>query len=91
MKGRALTGAASFDQIPEMVERAKKRIGLFYEFLDRRLGESEYVAADHFTVADITGVVSVDFALRQKLEIPENLSNLLRWHAMISGRPSAQL
>ncbi|MBT4118718.1 MAG: glutathione S-transferase family protein [Rhodospirillaceae bacterium] len=91
LKGRALTGAESFEQIPELAERGRKRIAVLYEMLDKRFGESEYLAGDSFTVADITALIAIDFVRRQKLEIPEERPHVQRWHDAISARPSAQL
>ena len=91
MQGRALTGALGFDQIPELAERGRKRIARLYEMLDRRFADSEYLAGDQFTVADITALIAIDFVRRQKLEIPEDRPNVQRWHDTVSARPSAQL
>ena len=89
LRGRALTGATSFDQIPELAERGKKRIAALLEMLDTRFGESEYLAGDAFTVADITALIAIDFVRRQKLEIPADRPHVKRWHDLVSARPSA--
>lgn len=91
MAGRALTGALGFEQIPELAERGRKRIARLYEILDARFATSEFLAGDHFTVADITALIAIDFVRRQKLEIPEDRGNVQRWHDAVSQRPSAQL
>jgi len=46
-------------------------------------------AGDTFTVADITGLVAVDFMKPAKLAVPDDLKHLKRWHADIAARPSA--
>jgi len=48
-----------------------------------------FVAGDTFSVADITGLVAVDFMKPAKLAVPDELTNLKRWHADVSARPSA--
>ena len=69
LKNRGLTGTLNFDQIPALAERGKKRIGHFHDFLDKRLSESEFVATDKYSIADITALVSVDFAQKAGLPI----------------------
>ena len=58
--------------------------------LDARLGESRYLAGEDFSIADILGVVTVDFAKAVKRRIPEEATNLARWHAEVSARPAAK-
>jgi glutathione S-transferase len=40
-------------------------------------------------MADISAMVVVDFAGWIKITIPEDATNLRRWHAEVSARPSA--
>jgi len=89
-KGRAVPSAESFEQIPALADRGRKRIALFFEMLDERLQDSAYVAGPAFTAADIHALVTVDFAERA-LEItpPESLKALKAWHDKVSARPSA--
>ncbi|MFL6798361.1 MAG: glutathione S-transferase [Xanthobacteraceae bacterium] len=76
-------------QVPAWAEANKPRILEFITLLDRELKSRRFVAGDSFTVADITGLVSVDFMKPAKLTVPEELVHLKRWHAEISARPSA--
>jgi glutathione S-transferase len=77
-------------QVPAWAEANKPRIMDFLVLLDRELKDRRYIAGDRYTVADITGLVSVDFMKPAKLAVPEGLSNVKRWHAEVSARPSAQ-
>lgn len=77
-------------QVPAWAEANKPRIMDFLMLLDRELKDRRYIAGDRYTVADITGLVSVDFMKPAKLAVPEALSNVKRWHAEVSARPSAQ-
>src|SRR5690606_17441632 len=61
-KDRALPGPEAYAQIPELVERGRKRAELFFDRLDRRLGESAHLAGDAFTYADIASFVYTGFA-----------------------------
>jgi glutathione S-transferase len=89
MQGRALPGFAEVAQIPALVERGMARVQRFFAALDERLGESEYVAGDHYTMADITAQVTVDFAAWIKLAPGPGHAHTRRWHEAVSRRPSA--
>lgn len=58
--------------------------------LDAELGQRRFVAGDRYSVADITALVAVDFMKVARIERPASLANLARWHADVSGRPSAK-
>ncbi|GGM12154.1 glutathione S-transferase family protein [Pseudooceanicola nanhaiensis] len=89
-RDRAIPGPQNFPQIPELAERGQRRLDAFYAMLDARLGESRYLAGEDFSIADILGVVTVDFAKAVKRRIPEEATNLARWHAEVSARPAAK-
>lgn len=76
-------------QVPAWAEANKPRVLEFLTFLDGELKGRKFVAGDHFTVADITGLVSVDFMKPAKMAVPDNLANVRRWYAEVSARPSA--
>ena len=89
LKGRALAGPHDYEQIPALAERSKARAIDFYADLNARLLEVPFVAGSHFSVADITAVVTVDFATAAiKLPIPDEHRALKHWHDMISARAS---
>jgi glutathione S-transferase len=90
MRGRALTGPVSFEQIPELAERGRVRTGLFLRELNDHLENHRYLLGDTFTMADITGLVVVDFAGWIKFSIPDDHVHLRRWHEELSQRPSAK-
>ena len=89
LAGRALTGPESYEQIPELAARGRKRVAQFFRRLDGQLADHTYVAGESFSIADITAMVVVDFAGWVKIEVPEELANLRRWHKAVSARPSA--
>lgn len=90
LKGRALPGPYDYEQIPALAERGRLRVGHFFERIDARLAQSEHIAGDRYTVADITALVTVDFAAMAKLPMPENCTHLRRWYSLVSARPSAK-
>ena len=77
-------------QVPAWAEANKPRIMDFLVVLDRQLADHPFIAGDHYSVADITGLVGVDFMKPAKLAVPDNLGNIQRWHAAVSARPSAR-
>jgi glutathione S-transferase len=89
-RNRALTGKHPFEQIPELVERGRVRVEIFLRDLNQHLADHRYIVGDDFTLADITALVSVDFARRVKLPVPEDPIHLKRWYDSVSRRTSAQ-
>jgi glutathione S-transferase len=89
LKGHALPGPDEYAQIPELVERSKSRVLSFFKTLNTRLAQNEFLAGDRFTIADITAVITVDFAARVKISVDEDAAHLQRWYASVSSRPGA--
>lgn len=77
-------------QIAAWAEANKPRVFEFLEVFDRELASRRFAALDRFSVADITGLVSVDFMKPAKLAIPDGMKNVRRWHEEINARPSAR-
>ena len=78
-------------QVPAWGEANKPRVQEFLALLDKELAGRRYVAGENFTIADITGLVAVDFMKPAKLSVPDQLANVRRWHAELSARPSASV
>jgi glutathione S-transferase len=90
LKVRALPGPDDFPQIPELAERGRRRVGSFFRRLNEQLSQSEFVAGNRFSIADITALASVDFAGWMKLRPDAEHPHLKRWHEAVSARPSAK-
>lgn len=91
LKGRALSGPHDYDQIPGLVERSRQRVGNFYTDFNARLEEVPFVAGALFSAADITTLVTVDFATAAlKLPIPETATAMKTWYEAVAARPSAK-
>lgn len=91
LKGRALPGAVDYEQIPALAERGMLRLGRFFDTLETRLSERDYLAGERFSMADITGFVFCDFARIIKQGIPEGNAASRAWFERIKARPSAAL
>ena len=91
MKDRAIPGQTNFEQIPALATRGMARVDLFFDLLEKRLNESAYLALDHFTLADITCFIFVDFARVIRRRIPAENTATTAWFNAIKSRPSAAL
>src|ERR1700722_10485359 len=90
LAGRAIAGPHDYVQIPALVERSKLRVANFYGDMDGRLAEAPFVAGEHFSAADITSLVTVDFATRAfDMPISTEMRALKRWYDVVAARPSA--
>jgi glutathione S-transferase len=89
LKSRAIAGPHDYEQIPELAERSKLRVKNFFADFDDRLGEAPFVAGQRFSVADITALVTVDFAAKAiNFPVPDEHRSLKRWYDVVSSRPS---
>ena len=88
MANRALPGQINYPQIPELAQRGLVRLQQFFVMLNERLAERNFIATDSFSVADITAVVTVDFARIVKIKPGEQHPYLQRWRAAMAQRPS---
>lgn len=89
--GRALPGPQSYEQIEALIDRGRQRLEHFFDKLDARLGESDYIALDRFTYADLVCYVYKGFAERVTHgDYSEGRDNLKRWADSIAARPAVQ-
>jgi glutathione S-transferase len=91
LKGRALSGPYGYEQIPELVERSKRRVANFYADFEARLEAVPFVAGTAFSAADITALVTVDFATAAlKMPLPEDCRAMHRWYEKMAALPGAR-
>ena len=76
-------------QVAEWGEANKPKALDFMALFDAELATREFAAGDAFSVADITGLIAMDFLKPARIAVPEELAHLRRWHAAIAARPSA--
>ena len=76
-------------QVAEWGEANRPKTLAFLALLDRELAAREFAAGDDYSIADITGMIAVDFMKPAKIAMPEEFSNVRRWYAALAARPSA--
>jgi glutathione S-transferase len=86
--GHPLT-ASLLQQIPANVAPARARAGQFFELLDAELARRPFIAGERLSIADITALCAIDFGRFIELPPDPKLAHIARWHALMSGRPSA--
>ncbi|HEV7255549.1 MAG TPA: glutathione S-transferase [Mesorhizobium sp.] len=77
-------------QVPEWGEANRPKAVEFLHFLDRELAERPFIAGKDYSVADITGMIAIDFMKPARITVPTELENVLRWYEEVSARPSAR-
>jgi glutathione S-transferase len=75
-------------QVKEWGEANLARIPKMLDYFDGELERRQFMAGDRYSVADITALCAVDFMKVVRLSL-DGHENLRRWHADVSGRPSA--
>ena len=87
-RNRVFPGPQEIEQNPELIERGRKRSTQFFDRIENRLQDSQFIAGDSFSMADITLIAIVDFSDWVELEVRKSRPGLERWYQMVSGRPS---
>lgn len=89
LQGRALPGPEDYEQIPELADRGRRRVAAFMGKMNEQLAKHEFLAGERFCIADITAMVTIDFATRLKIDMDDSATDLQRWYASVAARPSA--
>ena len=77
-------------QVPAWAEANRPRVADFLRVLDGELASRRFVAGDQYSVADITALCAVDFMKPARVQVPDDLTHVKRWHTEVSARPSAK-
>lgn len=77
-------------QYKDYGESNRERYAKALQWFDRELEGREFVVGGSYTMADIIGLVTVDFATFIGLDMPADTPHLHAWHARVSARPSAR-
>jgi glutathione S-transferase len=76
-------------QVPDWAAANRPRALKAMAIVDEALRDRPFIAGERFTVADITGLVALDFARSARIAIPPELVHLNRWRETLKARPSA--
>jgi glutathione S-transferase len=76
-------------QVPEWGEINRPKAVAFMRLLDTHLASNAFACGDEFSIADITGLIALDFMKPARITIPEELVNVHRWYETLRARPSA--
>ena len=87
-RNRVFPGPQQIAQMPELIERGRKRSEQFFDRIEKRLLNSQFIAGDSFSIADITLVTIVDFSDWVELDVRASRPGLERWYQLVAARPS---
>jgi len=82
--------AGRIPQVADYGEVCRQAAESRMAWLDTVLADREFIAGPRYTIADITALCAVDFGRVSKIRIAPEQTNLSRWHAAVSARPSAK-
>lgn len=91
MKDRALPGPNNYAQIPELAQRGMARLTDFIARFERHMTGREWAATGHFTQADITAAVALDFARVLRIDAYADNPAIAAWRARLAARPAFSL
>ena len=77
------------ERIPYAMDRYRNEANRLYGVIERRLGESTYIACDEYTIADMAIVPWLRYPDRQGVEI-DQYPRLKRWRDAILERPAVK-
>ena len=76
-------------QVPAFAEAQRKMIPGKWAWLDREMNDGRpYLAGDEFSMADISGMVTLWLSEVFSYEVPADLPNVQRWNERLRQRPS---
>jgi len=88
-RDHVLPGPVPYPQLPALIERGRQRTEHFFDRIEAQLQHNEHLAGDAFSFADISLLVTVDFAGWVDIVPQATRPALARWHARAAARPSA--
>ena len=77
------------EKIPYAMNRYKNEANRLYGVIERRLGESKFIACGEYTIADMAIMPWLRFPERQGVNVDE-YPKLKRWRDAIAERPAVQ-
>ncbi|MGI9291410.1 MAG: glutathione S-transferase family protein [Gammaproteobacteria bacterium] len=87
-RDRVFPGQINYPQMPELIDRGRLRTLQFFDFTENQLQQSQWLAGDEFSLADISLIAITDFASWVEIDPLENRPALQSWHARMAERDS---
>ena len=82
-------GSIAYAQIPALVARGRQRTEQFFDRMEQQLLHQQYLAGGEFSFADISLLVTTDFAGWVDILPTQTRPALRRWYQRVAARPSA--
>jgi len=76
-------------QVPDWAASNRVKAQAHFARFDATLEGRPFLAGERFSIADITGLVALDFSKPARLAIPEEFKNLRRWWVDLAARPGS--
>jgi len=88
-RDHVLPGPVPYAQVPELVARGLRRAQQFFDRVEQQLARAPYLAGSEYSFADISLLVTVDYATWVELDARQSRPALARWYGRVAGRPGA--
>jgi glutathione S-transferase len=82
--------AALEKQVPEVADTNRAAATRALKVFERRLAQSEFIAADRVTIADVLAATAIDFSRMAKFTVPEEFGHVRRWYEAMMNREAAK-
>jgi glutathione S-transferase len=89
-RDHALAGPLACAQIPALIERGRRRTEQFFDRIEQQLQHQPWLAGEHYSYADISLLVTTDFAGWVDIVPMQTRPALRRWHERVAARPAVQ-
>lgn len=90
MHTHPFTARVVVPQYKDFGESNRPRAIAAMRYFDESLAGHAWLAGKDYSIADITLLTTIDFAIFIGIGLPDDMPNLKAWHERASARPSAQ-
>jgi glutathione S-transferase len=89
-RDHVLPGPIPYPQLPALVARGAQRTEQFFDRMEQQLLKNQNLAGGDFSFADISLLVTVDFAGWVDIDPTRGRPALRRWYERVAARPSSR-
>jgi glutathione S-transferase len=89
-RDHALPGPLDCAQIPALIERGRQRCEQFFDRVNEQLAHQPWLAGEDYSYADISLLVTIDFAGWVDIDAVRTRPGLKRWYERVASRPAAK-